>query len=252
MTLRLEKLEHVHRQGGKILARCPACAETGHDADGAHLVIYERGHFACVVHPGASGKEHRSRIFQLVGDYDAKAIMVRPATRRPQLKPILSALLGRLGKVFPNVVKTVQPLTDISDELVLGVLSVLADESGDKLGRLGRVNQSHARYVVDSSNNNKEFEGGVLSVLKPKRRSRYTSSPEDISSAAELSRWLIGASLPDSFLLSTCERVIQTEVFRARLLLDLTCHHTAMFAPALDRARRVHALFSERNTTHAN
>ncbi|MCX7006805.1 MAG: hypothetical protein NTY53_06090, partial [Kiritimatiellaeota bacterium] len=60
-----------------------------------------------------------------------------------------------------------------------------------------------------------------------------------------LSDWLTTATLPVSFSLSAWERVVQADLFRHRLLQDLTYHHTAMFAPALDRARRVHALFQE-------
>jgi hypothetical protein len=59
---RLEKLRHV---GGKITARCPACAEVGGDRTGSHLVIFPSGKFACAAMQGDRG--HSRRIFALVG-----------------------------------------------------------------------------------------------------------------------------------------------------------------------------------------
>ena len=66
-------------RGGKIIARCPACAEAGHDQKGEHLVINADGRFGCVVYPGdsADAKEHRKRIFALCGDREIKPLVVR-------------------------------------------------------------------------------------------------------------------------------------------------------------------------------
>ena len=68
MGLDLTKLKNVCAGREKTVARCPACAEEGHDNKGDHLAIFPDGRFACVVHPGESGHDHRSRIAQLVGD----------------------------------------------------------------------------------------------------------------------------------------------------------------------------------------
>ncbi len=67
MALDLSKLENVHQAGSKTLARCPACAESGLDESGNHLVIRHDGKFGCVLNPGAGGHVHRKRIFALVG-----------------------------------------------------------------------------------------------------------------------------------------------------------------------------------------
>ncbi len=61
------RLQNVHPAGGKTLAQCPACAETGNDKAGEHLVILAGGKFGCIAHPGAEGDEHRKRIFALAG-----------------------------------------------------------------------------------------------------------------------------------------------------------------------------------------
>lgn len=61
----LTKLEKVRRTGDKIQARCPACAATGGDRTGNHLVILANGRSGCAAHPGDS--EHRREIFRLVG-----------------------------------------------------------------------------------------------------------------------------------------------------------------------------------------
>lgn len=66
MSLDVAKLEKVRELGGGGLqARCPACAEGGHDRSGEHLRIYPDGRFGCCVHP--KDGEHRKRIFALVG-----------------------------------------------------------------------------------------------------------------------------------------------------------------------------------------
>ena len=67
MSLDLTRLENVHEEGRKTIARCPACAERGMDETGEHLIIQPDGRFGCVVHPGAAGKPHRQRIAKLVG-----------------------------------------------------------------------------------------------------------------------------------------------------------------------------------------
>jgi hypothetical protein len=64
-SLDLSLLEKVRHTGGKILARCPACAEGGGDRKGNHMTIFPTGKFACAAMPGDS--EHRRRIFALVG-----------------------------------------------------------------------------------------------------------------------------------------------------------------------------------------
>ena len=62
--LDLSKLENVNESGGKIIARCPACAADGSDESGNHLIIYDggEGHFGCAVDQSA---EHYSLIFKL-------------------------------------------------------------------------------------------------------------------------------------------------------------------------------------------
>ena len=61
------RLENAHERDGKKIARCPACFEDGHDKTGNHLSVWSSGKFACVQFPGTEGKEHRKRIFELVG-----------------------------------------------------------------------------------------------------------------------------------------------------------------------------------------
>jgi hypothetical protein len=62
------KIEKVKRKGdGRIIARCPACAETGGDKSGNHLFIGTDGKFGCVLYPKEQGEDHRKRIFALAG-----------------------------------------------------------------------------------------------------------------------------------------------------------------------------------------
>lgn len=76
--INLALLEKVKQRGGKIIARCPACAEDQRDRSGEHLAIFPDGRFACSAHAG--DHEHRRRIFALVGLADDSS----PRNRSPQ------------------------------------------------------------------------------------------------------------------------------------------------------------------------
>jgi hypothetical protein len=79
----INKLEKVkHQSSGRIVARCPACAEDGSDKTGNHFFMSQDGKFGCCIYSGPEGKDHRKRIFALVGIKDSN--------------------LGTLGTPFPN------------------------------------------------------------------------------------------------------------------------------------------------------
>ena len=68
MSLDPKKLEKVRElANGGMKARCPACAEGGHDRSGEHLRIYPDGRFGCAVFP--KDREHRKRIFALAVEF---------------------------------------------------------------------------------------------------------------------------------------------------------------------------------------
>jgi len=60
-TLDLNKLDNVIERSGKIIARCPACAERGRDSQGNHLVIFDNGAYSCIV----GDANHRKEIYRL-------------------------------------------------------------------------------------------------------------------------------------------------------------------------------------------
>ena len=60
-TLDLGKLDNVVERSGKIIARCPACAQRGRDSQGNHLVIFDNGAYSCIV----GDANHRKEIYQL-------------------------------------------------------------------------------------------------------------------------------------------------------------------------------------------
>lgn len=109
MKLILDRLEKPKERGGRIIARCPACAEIGKDTAADNLTIFENGIFACAVYQGDA--EHSKRILQLAGDKsqikrEFTAAVYRPAPPRepplPQLTPrqvqIILRCSERLGK----------------------------------------------------------------------------------------------------------------------------------------------------------
>lgn len=81
MGLQIDLLEKARTIGGeRIQARCPACAESGGDTKGEHLVVYPNGSFGCCIYPG--DKQHRRQIFALVGKKKSiPVITVRKASR---------------------------------------------------------------------------------------------------------------------------------------------------------------------------
>ena len=84
MPLKPDKLTNVnHRPDGSLTARCPACAGTGNDNKGEHLIIFPDGRFGCAAHPG--DHDHRKMIFKLAGtpasrkgDLTTGRVTVRP------------------------------------------------------------------------------------------------------------------------------------------------------------------------------
>ena len=141
MGLNLEKLENVKHRGSRIIARCPACAEQGHDQKGNHLFIDEQGRFSCVIYPAEAGKEHRKRIYELIGTKNKKSGV--PSTSYVKPIKVRKATYGKThGKNYGKVIKS------------------------DILGHLGRVNQTHAYREKENKDNiyDKDIEKGVPTV----------------------------------------------------------------------------------------
>ncbi|MFZ4767641.1 MAG: YfjI family protein [Roseimicrobium sp.] len=91
MPLEIAKLTHVKATNGKLIARCPTCAESDEDKEGKHLVVYDDardtaslrfGRYGCVTHQGDN--PHRSRIYALAGVPDAEP---SPPRARETVKP---------------------------------------------------------------------------------------------------------------------------------------------------------------------
>ena len=102
--LDLAKLENVRHRGGKIEARCPACAEAGADTSGNHLYIGADGRFGCIVNQGPDGEAHRKEVWRLTGSADAaqpKPFTAKPKASRtktplPELRPLNVAEMGAI------------------------------------------------------------------------------------------------------------------------------------------------------------
>jgi hypothetical protein len=104
VSLNIDKLENIKiKDDHSVTARCPACAEEGHDRKGDHLFIADNGKFGCVVNPGTDGHEHRQRIFELIGEKEPHRegiIVKRPAcVLGGGYKVIQKDVLGHLGRV---------------------------------------------------------------------------------------------------------------------------------------------------------
>ena len=138
---RLEKVREL--PGGIVQARCPACAEDGHDRTGEHLRIYADGRFGCCVHP--KDKEHRKRIFALVGVRKNGTFTLRVKT--PAAVTAVRSVKAALTSFASGTLGT--PKTE-SENGVPGVPTIpIAD-----FGTLGTGNSElRARARVDSTSN---------------------------------------------------------------------------------------------------
>ena len=166
MSLDAAKLEKVRElAGGIVQARCPACAEGGHDRTGEHLRIYPDGRFGCCVHP--KDGEHRKRIWALAGVREPGTFTLRLKTppALPAAQSVKAALtapkLGTLQTEWENGVPSVPGLAtelNFPDSGTLGTAKV-------KLRARARVDSTTPNiYMVDSHEELKDSESAVLSV----------------------------------------------------------------------------------------
>ena len=136
MSINIEKLENVNYRGSRIIARCPACEEQGNDNKGEHLSIDDQERFSCVRYPGATGADHRKRIYALTGTKDVDNTLFSS-----QQKTVIK--VRTVSRNTGNVIKR------------------------DVLGHLGRVNQTlkkHNENDIKERIYNKDFEKGVPNV----------------------------------------------------------------------------------------
>jgi hypothetical protein len=106
MSIDTAKLENVRQRGGRIVAACPACRESGADRSGEHLVILDGGKWGCIANTGDAGREHRRRIAQLAGDGDSTS-SPRPFIPRPTVKPTCKPVLPLVSVPSADDLKTI-------------------------------------------------------------------------------------------------------------------------------------------------
>lgn len=113
MSLDLDRLEKPRMGAGKVIARCPACAEVGADRACEHLFVADEGcgPFGCIAHTGPDGEAHRKRIWELAGK------IKRPGQSLP--------LLPRLG-IMRKPVPRFPPLR----KLAVGEMAAVAELRG--------------------------------------------------------------------------------------------------------------------------
>jgi hypothetical protein len=173
MSLDVSKLEKARElAGGMVQARCPACAEGGHDRTGEHLRIYPDGRFGCCVHPKDGG--HRKRIFALVGVQKSGSFTLRLAT-----PPAMTAAQSVKAALTGFSVRTLRTAISepVATELMPSQVSQDSDSGqpglpGDHFRTL-RTPISNPRAYASEVNHHscdavymcKDSEEGVLSVL---------------------------------------------------------------------------------------
>ena len=113
MQINTDALENrVARDDGGVVARCPACAQAGHDKSGNHLIVYPDGKFGCVACP--SDKEHNREILRLVGQEGGRR------TYTIDIKPLVippSTVLLRIGALNAQQPVTVPDTLSVEESL---------------------------------------------------------------------------------------------------------------------------------------
>jgi hypothetical protein len=109
MSLDLDRLEKPRLHGGKLIARCPACAETGADKSCEHLFVADEGLgvFGCIVNPGPAGDAHRKRIWQIVGKsekpgqpFPLPLLRPKPTPKpAPRIPPLRKLAVGEMEAI---------------------------------------------------------------------------------------------------------------------------------------------------------
>jgi hypothetical protein len=163
MSLDTAKLEKVRElAGGIVQARCPACAEGGHDRTGEHLRVYPDGRFGCCVHP--KDGDHRKRIFALVGVRKPGTFTLRIKTppALPSAKSVKAALsthsLGTPQAELENGVRDVRVVPiDNSRTPRTGISELRTRARGDSTA-------DHIDIGEDSHGELKDLESGVRGV----------------------------------------------------------------------------------------
>lgn len=159
MGLQIDLLEKARTTGGgRIQARCPACAEGGGDTSGEHLIIYPDGRFGCCVNP--DDKQHRKRIFALVGRKKSlPVITARPPPRtvrqsiRVEMTPM--KLPVPLTKPEPDPKLPVPRLKSGINPPLIGTLGTLGTPFSNPRGYSGQKSITYAPY---------SHEGKILPV----------------------------------------------------------------------------------------
>ncbi len=98
-------------EDGRVTYQCPSCAEEGHDNKGEHLIIYPDGQFGCAAYQGETGKEHRKRIFELVGERTdlSEGFKLYPKIVEPP-EILIEDVLGRLGHINLTLAREVNDI----------------------------------------------------------------------------------------------------------------------------------------------
>jgi hypothetical protein len=130
MSLQIDRLEKARTTGGgRIQARCPACAEGGGDTSGQHLIIYPDGRYGCCVHPG--DKQHRRRIFALVGKARREIEPIVVVRKASASQPTRQWKAVRVAMPIPQ--------TPPSDDSRTPVPNVPEDDIGSSLPPVGTL-----------------------------------------------------------------------------------------------------------------
>jgi hypothetical protein len=145
----------IKPHGSDIIARCPACAESGHDQKGEHLYLYADGRFGCVVYPAAEGMAHRQRIFKLAGMEEHQTKFRINRIQQFTRQPIIENILGLLGRLNLTLAYSEIPPQEIDktisqDESKVSVPSVTTDFfSKEELALLKDIDQESLQNIAD-------------------------------------------------------------------------------------------------------
>ena len=157
MALQFDLLENARTTGGgRIQARCPACAEGGGDTSGEHLIIYPDGRFGCCVN--SDDKQHRKRIFALVGRKKSLPVITARPPPRTVRQSIRVEMTPMKLPVPPTKHDPELPVPELKSGInppLIGTLGTLGTPFSNPRGYSGQKSITYAPYL---------YEGKILPV----------------------------------------------------------------------------------------
>ena len=187
MPIDCSLLEKPRQHGDKLIARCPACAEDGGDKSCIHLCVFDHGEgaFSCAANQG--DKQHRQRIYALVGSKVSRRTKLRAISRpvpQPARRYIVNSEIPALAAPTDDELIAIAAQREWQAELALPALRILCHRGLLWVGSLYGID---CWIVTDSCRftwRGRRMDGRVWKI--------GSGSTKSVAAGKQLSAWPVG------------------------------------------------------------